>query len=113
MISGVGMTQCYVSSDAVEPAAANEGQSPSTLTSFDAARAGEFDDDYHTAYLGILPSQEWPTGLIRQVGAMTDGRIAIYEDLEGALDIKGLEYIECIMAIAAQEPRALGTRYLS
>jgi hypothetical protein len=44
---------------------------------------------------------------------MVDGRIAIYEDLEGELDINGLEYVECVMAIAAQDPRALGTRYLS
>jgi len=40
-------------------------------------------------------------------------RVAIYEDLEGELDVTGLEYIECVMAIASRDPRALGTRYVS
>jgi len=44
---------------------------------------------------------------------MLNGRIGIYQDLEGELDIEGLEYVEVVIAIAAQDPRALGTRYLS
>jgi hypothetical protein len=39
--------------------------------------------------------------------------LAICEDLEGELDTTGLDRIECVIAIEAQDPRALGTRYLS
>lgn len=113
MVSGLAIRQFYASGEAVEETAAKEGRPPITLVSFDAAHADEFDDEYHVAYAGTLPAREWPPGLVRQVGAMVDGRIAIYEDLEGELDINGLEYVEFVMAIAAQDPRALGTRYLS
>jgi hypothetical protein len=41
------------------------------------------------------------------------GRLAICEDLEGELDTTGLDRIECVIAIEAQDPKALGTRYLS
>lgn len=113
MVSGLAIRQFYASSEAVEATAAKEGRPPITFVSFDAAHAGEFDDEYHVAYVGTLRAREWPPSLVRQVGAMVDGRVAIYEDLEGELDINGLEYVECVMAIAAQDPRALGTRYLS
>ena len=61
----------------------------------------------------MLHPRNLPSGLVRQVGAMLDGRIGIYQDLEGELDMHGLEYVEVVIAIAAQDPRALGTRYLS
>jgi hypothetical protein len=113
MVSGLEIRQFYASGEAVEATAAKQGRPPITLVSFDAAHAGDFDDEYHMAYVGTLPARGWPPGLVRQVGALVDGRIVIYEDLEGELDINELEYVECVMAIAAQDPQALGTRYLS
>jgi hypothetical protein len=102
MVSGLEIRQFYASGEAVEATAAKQGRPPITLVSFDAAHAGDFDDEYHMAYVGTLPARGWPPGLVRQVGAMVDGRIVNYEDLEGELDINGLEYVECVMAIAAR-----------
>jgi len=113
MASGVAVQQIYASSETVDPAAVEDGRPPATLAVFDAAHATQFDDEYHMAYVGKLHPRNLPSGLIRQVGVMLDGRIGIYQDLEGELDMDGLEYVEVVIAIAAQDPRALGTRYLS
>lgn len=114
MVSGLAIKQFYASSEAVEEDAAKEGRSPVTLTYFDATHASALDDEYHVVYVGTLPTHEWPSGLIRQLGAaMADGRIAIYEDLEGELNIGGLGCVQYVIAVAGQDPRALDTRYLS
>jgi hypothetical protein len=113
MASGVAVHQLYASSETVDPAAVEDGRPPAAIGVFDAAHATQFDDQYHMAYIGMLHPRNLPSGMVRQVGSMLDGHIGIYQDLEGELDVEGLEFVEVVIAIAAQDPRALGTRYLS
>jgi hypothetical protein len=113
MASGVAPQQLYASSDTVDPTAAEAGDLPATLTTFDATHAAQFDDEYHIAYSGMLHPRDLPSDAVRQVGAIRDDRALMYEDLEGELHIHGLDYVEVVIAVAAQDPRALGTRYLS
>jgi hypothetical protein len=113
MASGAKVQQLYASSETVDSAAVEDGRPPATLALFDAAHASQLDDEYHMAYIGMLHPRDLRSGLVRQAGAMLDGGIGIYQDLQGELDMDGLEYVEVVIAIAAQDPRALGTRYLS
>lgn len=113
MASGVAVQQLYASSEAVDSAAVEADRPPATLAVFDAAPATQLEDEYHMAYIGMLHPFDLPSGLVHQVGALLDDRIGICQDLEGELDMDGLEYVEVVIAIAAQDPRALGTRYLS
>lgn len=111
--SSWNVTQFYATSESVDIEAIESGRLPTTFASFDAAHASELDDEYLVAYVGILHADDFPPGGIRQVGALIDSRIGMYHDLEGLLDANDLNSIEFLAALSAQDPRALGTRYLS
>ncbi len=113
MGSAFGSDRFYASSDPVDEGAVEDSRLPARIAYFDSMHVAELDDEYHVAYAGKLQVSEWNYGLIRQVGTLRDGSIAAYEDLEGELDVEDLDYVECVIALAVQDPRALGTRYLS
>ena len=113
MVSGASFQEMYVSSQAVDESTSRKGELPATFTVVDAAYAPEFDDEYHVAYRGTLLATGLESNLVVQLGTILNGAVGIYEDLEGELDVSGLHRIECVIAIEAQDPRALGTHYLS
>jgi hypothetical protein len=113
MASGLSIDKLYVSDELVNEVAINEGKLPSSFITFEAAHVGELDGEYQIAYSGNLAAKNWPCGTIRQFGTILNGAVGIYEDLDGVVDIEGIENIEFIVMVVAQDPQALGTRYLS
>ena len=80
----------------------------------DAEHAPQLDDEYHVAYVGTRPTNDlsqFPS--IQQFGSMLEGRVGIYEDLEGRTrhDRAGSYRVRC--RNRSPRPSALGTRYLS
>ena len=113
MTSGIAVHQMYVSSEPIDVSGSRDVQLPERSELFDAEHAPPLDDEYRVAFVGAVPTSDLSVPDIQQFGVLHEGRVGIYGDLEGVLDTTGLDRIECVVAIEAQDPRALGTRYLS
>lgn len=113
MASALAIDAFYVSNNNLDEDAASKGQLPATFTSFEGRHSADLDDEYHVAFIGELRTNSWPSGVVRQIGATANGRLVMYCDLEGELDIDGLNCVQSVFAMAAQDPRTLDTRYLT
>ena len=108
----LAITHFYASGNALDEGTTADGQLPDELVRFDAARAADLDDEYQAAYAGSLPTLELPHA-VRQVGAMANDSVVIHHDLEGDLQVDGLDRVDCVIGLAITDPQGHGTRYIS
>lgn len=79
-----------------------------------ARRAPEHDEPWTVAFCAsITPGELARLPWVRKVTAAADDQPYIAEDLEGRLDLSGLDRVEVVMAIRGENSRTVRTRYIS
>ena len=79
-----------------------------------ARRAPEHDEPWTVAFCAsITPGELARIPWVRKVTAAADDQPYIAEDLEGRLDLSGLDRVEVVMAIRGENSRTVRMRYIS
>ncbi len=111
MITAIAPQQMYTTDAVTSPAELDAGIQPDLLSKFEAKRQAQNDGDYRARIVATVRVDQLESPRVRQVGALLNDKIGMYEDLEAVLDLTGFDLLELVFSILGQDPAALGTRY--